>query len=84
MVAINYANREVSCKIVYYGPGLSGKTTNLQYIHGKVPNTTRGDLISLATDADRTLPALYGPRTGVLQCYPETGAAGRGWVNICS
>jgi len=55
MVAINYANREVSCKIVYYGPGLSGKTTNLQYIHGKVPNTTRGDLISLATDADRTL-----------------------------
>lgn len=55
MVAINYANREVSCKIVYYGPGLSGKTTNLQYIHSKVPNTTRGDLISLATDADRTL-----------------------------
>ncbi len=55
MVAINYANREVSCKIVYYGPGLSGKTTNLQYIHGKVPGTTRGDLISLATDADRTL-----------------------------
>jgi len=55
MVAINYGNREVSCKIVYYGPGLSGKTTNLQYIHGKVPGTTRGDLISLATDADRTL-----------------------------
>lgn len=55
MVAINYANREVSCKIVYYGPGLSGKTTNLQYIHSKVPGNTRGDLISLATDADRTL-----------------------------
>jgi signal recognition particle receptor subunit beta len=55
MVVINYATREVSCKIVFYGPGLSGKTTNLQYIHGKVPSKTRGDLISLATDADRTL-----------------------------
>jgi signal recognition particle receptor subunit beta len=40
---------------VYYGPGLSGKTTNLQYVHGKVPTSTRGDLISLATEADRTL-----------------------------
>ncbi len=55
MVSINYASREVSCKIVYYGPGLSGKTTNLQYVHAKVPKKTRGDLISLATDADRTL-----------------------------
>lgn len=55
MVVINYNNREVSCKIVYYGPGLSGKTTNLQYVHSKVPGKTRGDLISLATDADRTL-----------------------------
>ncbi|MCK5124969.1 MAG: GTPase [candidate division Zixibacteria bacterium] len=55
MVSINYATREVSCKIVYYGPGLSGKTTNLQYIHLKVPSDTKGKLISLATDADRTL-----------------------------
>lgn len=55
MVAINYAFREISCKIVFYGPGLSGKTTNLQYIHNKVPGKTRGELISLATDADRTL-----------------------------
>ena len=55
MVSINYSAREVCCKIVYYGPGLSGKTTNLQYVHGKVPTTTRGDLISLATEADRTL-----------------------------
>jgi mutual gliding-motility protein MglA len=55
MVSINYSSREVSCKIVYYGPGLSGKTTNLQYVHAKVPKKTRGDLISLATDADRTL-----------------------------
>jgi len=55
MVSINYAVREISCKIVYYGPGLSGKTTNLQFVHGKVPAASRGDLISLATEADRTL-----------------------------
>ena len=55
MVSINYSAREVCCKIVYYGPGLSGKTTNLQYVHAKVPNNTRGKLISLATEADRTL-----------------------------
>jgi len=55
MVSINYATREVTCKIVYYGPGLSGKTTNLQYIHDKVPSGTRGKMISLATEADRTL-----------------------------
>jgi len=55
MVSINYSSREVCCKIVYYGPGLSGKTTNLQYVHSKVPGKSRGDLISLATEADRTL-----------------------------
>jgi signal recognition particle receptor subunit beta len=55
MVTINYAFREISCKIVYYGPGLSGKTTNLQYVHDRVPSKSRGDLISLATETDRTL-----------------------------
>jgi hypothetical protein len=55
MVAINYGFREISCKIVYYGPGLSGKTTNLQYVHDRVPAKSRGELISLATEADRTL-----------------------------
>jgi len=55
MVSINYAFREICCKIVYYGPGLSGKTTNLIYIHKKAPSQTKGELISLATDADRTL-----------------------------
>ena len=55
MVSINYGLREISCKIVYYGPGLSGKTTNLQFVHGKVPEVSRGELISLATEADRTL-----------------------------
>jgi len=55
MVSINYATREITCKIVYYGPGLSGKTTNLIYVHKKVPATTKGKMISLATEADRTL-----------------------------
>jgi len=55
MVSINYAFREISCKIVFYGPGLSGTTTNLQYVHQKVPGKTKGELLSLATDADRTL-----------------------------
>lgn len=55
MVSINYAFKEIFSKIVYYGPGLSGKTTNLQYVFSKVPKETRGELISLATDADRTL-----------------------------
>ena len=55
MASINYASKEISCKIVYYGPGLSGKTTNLQYVHQKIPSQSRGQLISLATDQDRTL-----------------------------
>ena len=42
MVSINYAFREISCKVVYYGPGLSGKTTNLQYVHDRVPAKSRG------------------------------------------
>jgi signal recognition particle receptor subunit beta len=55
MASINYAFKEISCKIVFYGPGLSGKTTNLQYVHLKIPAQSRGELISLATDQDRTL-----------------------------
>ena len=52
---INYASREINCKIVYYGPGLGGKTTNLEIVYGKIQPETRGKLISLATDTDRTL-----------------------------
>ncbi|HEX5724609.1 MAG TPA: ADP-ribosylation factor-like protein [Longimicrobiaceae bacterium] len=55
MSLINYSSREISCKIVYYGPGLCGKTTNLEYIYDKVSPSTRGKLISLATQTDRTL-----------------------------
>ena len=55
MSMINYASREINCKIVYYGPGLGGKTTNLEHIYGKVQPETRGKLISLATETERTL-----------------------------
>lgn len=55
MTFINYASREINCKIVYYGPGLCGKTTNLQYIYEKTNPNAKGKLISLATETDRTL-----------------------------
>jgi mutual gliding-motility protein MglA len=55
MTFINYASREINCKIVYYGPGLCGKTTNLQYIYDKSNPGSKGKLISLATETDRTL-----------------------------
>jgi signal recognition particle receptor subunit beta len=55
MSMINYASREINCKIVYYGTGLGGKTTNLEYVYSKVDPGTRGKMISLATEADRTL-----------------------------
>ena len=55
MSMINYASREINCKIVYYGPGLGGKTTNLEYVYEKVSPNTRGKLISLATETERTL-----------------------------
>ena len=55
MTFINYASREINCKIVYYGPGLCGKTTNLQYIYDSTATQAKGKLISLATEADRTL-----------------------------
>ena len=55
MSIINYASREIQFKIVYYGPALCGKTTNLGYIHQRISPQNRGDLVSLATAADRTL-----------------------------
>ena len=55
MTFINYASREINCKIVYYGPGLCGKTTNIQWIHEQAHPEKRGKLVSLATETDRTL-----------------------------
>lgn len=55
MSTINFANREINFKIVYYGPGLSGKTTNLKWIYSKVPEGRKGEMVSLATEDERTL-----------------------------
>ena len=55
MALFNYTAKEITLKVVYYGPGFSGKTTNLQHLHSILPPTTRGKLISLTTEADRTL-----------------------------
>ncbi|HJU73832.1 MAG TPA: GTPase domain-containing protein [Gemmatimonadaceae bacterium] len=55
MPVVNYSAREIVCKIVYVGPGRSGKTTNLQYIYDRVPTNRRGTMVSLATQTERTL-----------------------------
>ena len=55
MSFINLMAREINCKIVYYGPGLCGKTTNLQYIYERTNPDAKGKMISLATETDRTL-----------------------------
>ena len=55
MVLFNYALKELTAKIVYYGPGLSGKTSNLQYIYEDLPIKNKGRMLTLATDTDRTL-----------------------------
>ena len=55
MSLINYSSREINCKIVYYGPGLGGKTSNIQYVYEKLAPETKGKLVTLATEMDRTL-----------------------------
>lgn len=68
MALINVASREIHGKIVYYGPGLCGKTTNLQYIHGKIPEATKGELLSIATETERTLFFDFLPLAAGLGC----------------
>lgn len=55
MPHVNYVTREITCKLVYYGPGRAGKTTNLRHLHGRLPADRAGRLVSLATEGDRTL-----------------------------
>jgi mutual gliding-motility protein MglA len=69
MALINIAERMIHCKLVYYGPGTAGKTTNLQYIHWHMPPTTKGDLLSIATETERTL---------FFDCLPPNQAPVRG------
>ncbi|MGE3617576.1 MAG: gliding-motility protein MglA, partial [Gemmatimonadales bacterium] len=61
MSLINYASREINCKLVYYGPGLGGKTTNLEYIYEKVSPSSKGKMISRATETERTLCFAFLP-----------------------
>jgi signal recognition particle receptor subunit beta len=81
MASVNYALKEICCKIVYYGPGMCGKTTNLQYIHQHTSADRRGNLVSLATPGERTLffdflpleaPSLHGFETK-FQVYTVPG-----------
>ena len=65
MSVINYAQRVIDFKIVYYGPGMAGKTANLQYIHRCLPNGNRGNMISLATGDDRTIYFDFLPVTAL-------------------
>ncbi|MEK6742188.1 MAG: gliding-motility protein MglA, partial [Nitrospirota bacterium] len=55
MALVNHTTREINAKIVYYGPGLSGKTSNIHFIYHRISPSQRGKLISLATETDRTL-----------------------------
>ena len=55
MALVNVAAREIHCKIVYYGPGFGGKTSNLAYIHAQAPGEAKGDLLTIATETERTL-----------------------------
>lgn len=69
MSLVNHSTREITAKIVYYGPGRCGKTTNLQYVHSRLPEERRGKMVSLATEKDRTLffdflPLDVGPISG--------------------
>ena len=86
MSLINYSSREINCKIVYYGPGLCGKTTNLQHIYSRVPQETRGKMISLATEMDRTLffdflPIELGQIRGFRTRFHLYTVPGQGYYN---
>ncbi len=62
MAVINVATKEIHAKVVYYGPGFSGKTTNLEYIYRRVPKESKGEMLSLATETERTkTAAAYAP-----------------------
>jgi mutual gliding-motility protein MglA len=86
MVQINFAQKQVNAKIVYYGPGMSGKTTNLEVIHQRAPDGNRGDLTSISTDGDRTLffdfmPLDLGTVAGMRTCFQIYTVPGQVYYN---
>src|SRR4030095_1789899 len=86
MSLVNYAAREITCKIVYYGPGRSGKTSNLHYVYDQVPGNRRGSMVSLATQTDRTLffdflPLDLGSISGFTTRVQLSPGAGTGYYD---
>jgi len=86
MVQINFAQKQINAKIVYYGPGMSGKTTNLEVIHQRAPSQNRGDLTSISTDGDRTLffdymPLDLGTVAGMRTCFQMYTVPGQVYYN---
>jgi len=86
MVQINFAQKTVTAKIVYYGPGMSGKTTNLEVIHQRAPEKNKGDLTSISTDGDRTLffdfmPLDLGTVAGMRTCFQIYTVPGQVYYN---
>ena len=86
MVQINFAQKTVNVKIVYYGPGMSGKTTNLEVVHQRAPEANRGDLTSISTDGDRTLffdymPLELGTVAGMRTCFQLYTVPGQVYYN---
>jgi signal recognition particle receptor subunit beta len=86
MVQINFAQKQVNAKVVYYGPGMSGKTTNLEVVHQRAPSPNRGDLTSISTDGDRTLffdfmPLDLGTVAGMRTCFQIYTVPGQVYYN---
>jgi hypothetical protein len=86
MVQINFAQKQVNAKIVFYGPGMSGKTTNLEIIHQRAPAPNKGDLTSISTDGDRTLffdfmPLDLGTVSGMRTCFQIYTVPGQVYYN---
>ncbi len=86
MVQINFAQKQVNAKVVYYGPGMSGKTTNLEVVHQRAPEENRGELTSISTDGDRTLffdfmPLDLGTVAGMKTCFQIYTVPGQVYYN---
>jgi signal recognition particle receptor subunit beta len=86
MVQINFAQKQVNAKVVYYGPGMSGKTTNLEVVHQRAPEQNKGDLTSISTDGDRTLffdfmPLDLGTVAGMRTCFQIYTVPGQVYYN---
>ncbi|MHC4892232.1 MAG: GTP-binding protein [Planctomycetota bacterium] len=86
MVQINFAQKQINAKVVYYGPGMSGKTTNLEVVHQRAPDKNRGELTSISTDGDRTLffdymPLDLGTIAGMKTCFQMYTVPGQVYYN---